>query len=516
VVVTAVSPGILGLRGSGIQEQGLMTFKVSDSFGTPVPNTAIDFSQGQPNLVTLNNLSGRTDSQGVVSVGYNAGPEVGVSTISATVSGTSVSGSQQIAVRGARPSASGFFFRCEHASLPVYDAGGVLSMKCEVRLSDRFGNRVGIPTPVNFATEAGAISASVMTKGFDLKDPTSPDEGTVTVTYTTDMGNGFSPTDVTPIDGEPNHVVSGRTLNPRDNLVTLIAMTQGEEAFVDTNHNGLYDANELFVDEGDPFIDANDNNTWDSATSSPSGLGEVRFCGTNSGGGCATYTGPNNRWDSQTTIWVPTWVAFTGAMFPSTTPAGAAANPRVLQIPSGTSTCADYIDSAITAAHDPQVSALIYVYDAWFNSPPFGTTYEVITGLDLQAEKDGKTNLLGSSTDGESLGSIGLDYRAYAVNATPGLPCSTANGTSCQLGVTFTGFNSGLHSTLVFQNSVKRPAIDPVPAAPPLNYSYGCPPADAGNPYNPRPFTTGVLVSNPNAGSAHPGYFTGSYATGAP
>ena len=46
-------------------------------------------------------------------------------------------------MRGAKPSANGFYFRCEHASLAVYDnIGEFESMTCTVRLTDRFGNRV--------------------------------------------------------------------------------------------------------------------------------------------------------------------------------------------------------------------------------------------------------------------------------------------------------------------------------------------------------------------------------------
>ena len=109
------------------------------------------------------------------------------------------------------------------------------------RLVDRFGNRVGIPTVVNFATEAGSIAASVTTKGFDPAAPNDLTEGTATVTFATDMGNGSSPADVAPLtaaalatqypwslfNNEPNGVDGQLTLNPRDQLVTIIAMTRG-------------------------------------------------------------------------------------------------------------------------------------------------------------------------------------------------------------------------------------------------------------------------------------------------
>src|SRR5258708_38578856 len=66
-------------------------------------------------------------------------------------------------------------------------------------------------------------------------------------------------------------------------------MTQGEEGFIDANHNGLLDTNEVFFDLGDPFIDANDNGQYDQIY--PGGPWEVRFCGYTSRGPAAPHTG---------------------------------------------------------------------------------------------------------------------------------------------------------------------------------------------------------------------------------
>ena len=61
-------------------------------------------------------------------------------------------------------------------------------MKVARRMS---GNRVGVPTVVTFATEAGSINATAITKGFDPATPGDPEEGTASVTFSTDVGNGF-------------------------------------------------------------------------------------------------------------------------------------------------------------------------------------------------------------------------------------------------------------------------------------------------------------------------------------
>src|SRR5205085_9714756 len=122
-----------------------------------------------------------------------------------------------------------------------------------------YGNRVGIATPVYFAAEAGAISASATTKPFDFNNPTDTGEGTVTVTFSSDMAGGFGPVETTPFAADATQFPVPRlaepfqgSANPRDQLVTIIAMVRGEEAFVDANLNGQYDSGELFVDEGDP------------------------------------------------------------------------------------------------------------------------------------------------------------------------------------------------------------------------------------------------------------------------
>jgi len=57
-------------------------------------------------------------------------------------------------------------------------------------------------------------------------------------------------------------------------------------------------AGELFVDQGDPFIDP--------MTTTPTTPRPSPVCG---GASCATYHAPNGVWDSDRTIWAPTWVA---------------------------------------------------------------------------------------------------------------------------------------------------------------------------------------------------------------
>jgi len=61
------------------------------------------------------------------------------------------------------------------------------------------------------------------------------------------------------------------------------------------------DAGENFIDQGEPFVDANDNNQWDA--------GEFYADVAPSNG---KYDPPNTVWDKQTTIWTTTYILYSG------------------------------------------------------------------------------------------------------------------------------------------------------------------------------------------------------------
>ena len=466
IAVTAISPAaLLGLAGSGIQENGQMTFKVTDAYGTPVPLVQVNFTQAAPNLVTLANASANALADGTVVAAYSAKKEVGVSAIIATVVAGGASVQKPIAVRGAKPSASGLYFRCAKTNLPVYTTTPQHEITtCSVALADRYGNRVGIPTQVSFGAEAGTISASVTTKAFDFADPNDPNEGTATVTFSSDMGNGYQPLDVAPLVAdatqlelprllnEPSHVAGGITSNPRDQIVTLIAMVRGEETFFDANHNGSYDVGESFVDLSDPYIDGNDNNLYDPAL-------EQRFCGL---GSCAAFSYPNTQWDADTIIWAPTWVVFTGlpaAVGSSVTWAG--------------TSCVDYLDN--TGPNPSTIIGTFLFRDYWLNLFTSGTTYSNAlangAGLTLTAPTDPERDQLGAA----GMQHLNWDYiRVSAADQTK--PC--APGTACVMKLIFGDFLTGARTfTVADGNSLPAAASGvgkacPAPSANAVNAGF--------------------------------------------
>jgi hypothetical protein len=90
--------------------------------------------------------------------------------------------------------------------------------------------------------------------------------------------------------------------NPRDGLVTLLAVVRGAEAYFDTDGNGQYDIGEPFCDEGEPFLDVNDNGTFDAVL-------DRACCDGNANG---VVDGPNGQWDEDVLIGRMFHVLWTG------------------------------------------------------------------------------------------------------------------------------------------------------------------------------------------------------------
>jgi hypothetical protein len=89
--------------------------------------------------------------------------------------------------------------------------------------------------------------------------------------------------------------------------VRVVAVTRGEEAFIDVDGDGVYtvgvDVFEPTFDLPEPFIDINDNGEWDP---------DEEFRDANSDG---LWTPANGEWDAATEIWSSTTVLWVGDLF---------------------------------------------------------------------------------------------------------------------------------------------------------------------------------------------------------
>jgi len=342
IAVSEQQQTVMGARGSGFAEIDAITFQVLDANGQPyvagLPVTFSHLSLGGSYVGTVKTCTGAappvctatgtTDDAGKVIVPLVSGKAAGVLTVtaSATLAGTTISGTASAAVVGAKASGSHFFVECtpknvpamtvDHTCLTTFYAGG--DVTCTAFMADRYDNVLGTAVQTTFMSEAGAAGPPVFTSAFDPSGTGDQTAGLGFASNTIAIAGYPLPLDVLPWDGtvagqpkEPAVTIAAdacgaagfgtaRTRNVRDGLVTVIALARGEEGFVDTNGNGVWDTGEPFIDLPEPFVDANDNGVWDP--------GEA-FVDLNGNG---IWDGPNGVWDADTTIWAETRVLYTG------------------------------------------------------------------------------------------------------------------------------------------------------------------------------------------------------------
>ena len=301
----SATPQVIGIQGTGSTEVSDVIFAVKDINGDPIANgTKIDFTMNGPSGGKLPGAGGEyignviddtpTQASGVtnggqVTISLHSGKVAGPVTIIATVSGTPISTSTAtISIGGGLPSAKHFSLATTKFNLPGLRIYGLEATETAF-IADRFGNfDLLTGTSVSFYTEAGAIGRSGTT------DATG-------VTTSTIRTQAPAPVDVPHLASEPSYTSGGRTFNPRDGWLTVLATVQGEEAFNDANGDGNYEIGETFTDLGEPFIDKNDDGCRNSGTDK--NCNGVITASTEpfeeyiDANGNGKYDGPNGVWD---------------------------------------------------------------------------------------------------------------------------------------------------------------------------------------------------------------------------
>ncbi|MEX2366576.1 MAG: hypothetical protein WD601_08220, partial [Pseudohongiellaceae bacterium] len=163
-----------------------------------------------------------------------------------------------------------------------YDFDGYTS-ELTIRAADAFNNPVPDGTTVIFTTEYGAVKgacdtvdgACTVTWNSQLpRGPQSSQTGRVlniNELACDSNADGTADTDSTGATVDPGNPCPTALVDPSDidfsgqiygGRTTILAYAQGEESFVDSNANGLYDAGEPFVDLPEAFLDHNEDGVF--------------------------------------------------------------------------------------------------------------------------------------------------------------------------------------------------------------------------------------------------------------
>lgn len=225
------------LAGSGGTSSSLVTFKVVDIAGNPLPSQHVTL-----NLTTFTGglqldggavpITKSSNTLGQVSVIITAGsvptPVRVLAVLGDNLNGSTTAVSSQLAVGTGLPTQTGFSLAQHAANIEGYDWDDSWN-SYTVSATDRTGNPVPQGTSISFRVEQaqGIIPTQVTTPSID--------------------NGGLSVVTVNFGSKTPTH--------PMDGHVTILAYAAGEESFTDQNGNNMWDPGEPFQDLGDPFID---------------------------------------------------------------------------------------------------------------------------------------------------------------------------------------------------------------------------------------------------------------------
>jgi len=272
--IVSIEPQRLGLRGSGSNEVATLTFSLTDTAGNPVADgQVVNFSLHAPTGgAEFISASSASTIDGEVFVLMGSGDVAGVATVTASTESElgTIATEARVTMGYSKPDQNHISIAAETLNVPGLVRFGIEN-KITAYIADRFSNPVPAGTPVFFASECGIMA---------LEDSSG---------VASNLTNNFGIATATSI-----------TAQPASSLCRMLVWTEGEEAYTDSNGNGVYDEGEPHEGIGEPFIDANDNEIFDSS--------ELYFDLDNNG----AYTSADNGWDADTFVWTSQNVRWSG------------------------------------------------------------------------------------------------------------------------------------------------------------------------------------------------------------
>ncbi|MDE1947217.1 MAG: Ig-like domain-containing protein [Burkholderiales bacterium] len=239
VSASTTNIALQGTGGFGRQEFSTLTFKVFDKTGNPVSNSSVDFAfsdTGSAQTVgglMLNPAVATSAADGSVTTLVTAGTIPTSARVVASIAGSQpliTTLSNVLVISTGVPDEAHFSLATATGNCEGRDIDQTCSF-VTATLGDHFGNPVPDGTAVNFTTSGGVIDASCVTGSL-------PPAGATPSGQTTDSKVG-------PGSGTCTVTLRASSPRPSSGLVTVLAYAQGEETFIDSNGNNMFDATTL-------------------------------------------------------------------------------------------------------------------------------------------------------------------------------------------------------------------------------------------------------------------------------
>jgi hypothetical protein len=313
----SAAPNLLYQSGSVGATTSIVSFKVIDSVAAGVPGVSVNANltntDGGINFCgsPTSGTSGTSGADGVVSFSVCSGTLPATVQVRAELASNAAvfTNSNLLTVQTGLPTQR--FFDISANQFNFY-AGGYFTSKfngnsvtISVFAADRQGNPVPDGTKIIFVSEGGQINSAGVSSCLIAS-------GRCSVTL---VGQDYRPMGSNTVGGDP-----------RPGRVTVLAYTDGEESFIDTNNNNRYDAGELFEDLGALFLDKDENQLFDLAYKNlitntdegefvypmPAGSIGTSACPTNSNIGLSKQVTCNGAWDGLTKVRRSIVIIFSG------------------------------------------------------------------------------------------------------------------------------------------------------------------------------------------------------------